>query len=137
MLIGFINTTSSLSILLYLSLSALALDNPSDRFHQSLPRRIFPADLSFLEFLHNNTKLTDNIAIPKDQFLRVQSSSLDEKLEGFTGIPKDNRLKLAPLILDTSSLENFYTLLDYSDTRYIVVQRSEERRVGKDWRFYM
>ena len=128
MFLGLVITASSLSIMMYEGYSALILDNPDyDKNNSVLPHRIFPSDLRVFNFLHNNIDLKDNIAIPEDQFVRVQGSSLDEKLAGFVGTPLNYRLRLTPLILDASSITNFYTLLDYSGTKYIVLNHNSDQ----------
>jgi hypothetical protein len=126
LLIGLVVTSSSLSLLLFLGFTALALQNPDyDKFHESLERRIFPSsqDFQFLSFLHINliNLKTDNVTV-SDNWYGVNS-----KLEGFVGttlasLPTFLR---SPYTLDSSALAGFYNLLNYSNSQYIIWAKNE------------
>jgi len=126
LLVGLVVTSSSLSLLMFLGFTALALQNPDyDKFHESLERRIFPSsqDFKFLSFLHNNliNLKTDNVTV-SDNWYGVNS-----KLEGFVGtslasLPTFLR---SPYTLDSSALAGFYSLLNYSNSKYIIWAKNE------------
>jgi hypothetical protein len=126
LLMGLVVTSSSLSFLLFLGFTALALQNPNfDKFHESLERRIFPSpqDIHFLRFLHNNLidLKTDNVTVSGNWY------GVNSKLEGFVGtslasLPTFLR---SPFTLDSSALAGFYNLLNYSNSRYIIWAKNE------------
>ena len=89
-------------------------------------RRDFPTiqEFQLLNFLRDkvsNSK-TYNIAVPEKEV--DYSTGFITKIYGFSALP---RLKLlqSPLTLNASTLEGFYNLLDYSDTRYIVFPKKD------------
>ena len=132
-LIGFVITSSSLSgTLMYLGYSVLGLENHNENFNKwdidivgdVLPRRYFPSDseIDLLNFLRNNLniKTDDSVAMPENE-IRI-FHGLAPKLEGFVGLawPK---IFQSPMTLQESTIEGFYTLLDYSNSRFIVLQK--------------
>jgi hypothetical protein len=117
-------TSSSLSTLLFVGYTALALENPDfEGFHKQLPRRIFPSaeDMRFLNYLHNDLidLKTDYVTVPSDWW------GINSKLEGFVGTSLASLPKFlqSPHTLSSSSLEGFYSLLNYSSSRYIVLPK--------------
>lgn len=138
--LGLVITCSSLSVLMYASYSALGLEH-SDlvMFNTSAPRRIFPSqsEIHMLNFLHNNLNLkTDNIVIPSSidtssvpNFYLIQNNGLAAKLEGFLGIPL-TKLAQSSSALNASSVEGLYTLLNHSNSKYIVLPKSNLKDIG-------
>jgi hypothetical protein len=125
LIMGAVVTSSSLSTLLFFGYTALALENPDfEGFHWELPRRIFPSaeEIRFLNYLHNDLidLKTDNVTVPPDWY------GLNSKLEGFVGTSLASLPKFlqSPNTLSSSSLEGFYSLLNYSTSRYIVLPKS-------------
>lgn len=126
LIMGLVVTSSSLSVLLFMGYTALALNNPDfEEFHKHLPRRIFPSpeDIRFLNFLHNdliNLK-TDYVTIPADWW------GINSNLEGFVGTSLASlpRFLQSPFTLNASSLEGFYNLLNFSNSRYIILPKGE------------
>ena len=55
---------------------------------------------------------------------------LISKIYGFSALPRAKLLQ-SPLTLNASTLEGFYNLLDYSDTKYIVIPREYIENNGK------
>jgi hypothetical protein len=131
-LIGIIITSSGLSVLMYAGYTALGLENPNYRpFNLSLGQRHFPSpsDMRLINFLHNqliNPK-TDFVTAPANEFAVYQG--LIAKLEGFvsTSITKFSQ---SPLTLNSSTLEGLYNLLDYGDTRYIILPKKSIHSAG-------
>jgi hypothetical protein len=77
-----------------------------------------------LDFLRNhlNLKYDENVALSANEISGIRR--LGALFEGFLGIPlsKTSQSKLA---LEESSLEGFYRILDYTNTRYIVLTKSD------------
>jgi hypothetical protein len=124
MVLGFFITLSSLSIMMFVGYSALGLETHSSLFEDMLPRRYFPSDseMDLLNFLRTNININadDNVAIPENE-TRVYKG-FTSKLEGFVGLPLA-KIFQSPLTLKESTIEGFYKLLDYSNTRFIVLTR--------------
>jgi hypothetical protein len=126
LILGLVVTSSSLSTILFIGYTALALENPDfERFHKQLPRRNFPPveDIRFLTFLNNdllNLK-TDYVTVPPDWW------GINSKLEGFVGTSLASLAKFlqSPYTLSSSSIEGFYNLLNYSNSRYIILPGKE------------
>jgi hypothetical protein len=123
MLIGAVIISSSLSSMMFTAFTALGLDNPTFRpFNMGLNQRHFPSpsEIRFLDYIHNNlsTPKTYNIALLADEYSRDLGFS--SKIDAFSDIPSA-KLNQSPLTLNSSTLEGFYDLLDYSDTKYIVI----------------
>jgi hypothetical protein len=126
LIMGLVVTSSSLSTFLFIGYTALGLDNPGfEEFHKQLPRRIFPSveDIRFLNFLHNDliNLTTDYVTIPPDWW------GINSKLEGFVGTSLASLPKFlqSPNTLSSSTIEGFYNLLNYSNSRYIILQEKE------------
>ena len=135
LLLGFIITSCGFSIFMFAGYNALSLENP--QFELGFSRRDFPtsSEMQLLDFLRNNSKSfkTYNIAVPQKEV--EYNFGFISKLEGFSAIPMA-RFYQSPLTLNASTLEGFYKLLNYSDTRYIVlpnkdilVELEEEKRL--------
>ena len=89
-------------------------------------RRDFPTlpELQLLSFLRNqviNSK-TYNVAMPEKEV--DNSRGFITKIYGFSALPRVKLLQ-SPLTLNASTLEGFYNLLHYSDTRYIIFPKKD------------
>ena len=122
MIIGLVVTLSSLSVMMYVGYTAVALEKPDyTSFDQDLPRRHFPSDIDALNFLHNNFDMkTDNVALTQNEAIRYKG--IASQIEGFIGLPLTKSIQ-SPHLLESSNLEGFYTLLDYNHMRYIVLSK--------------
>ena len=97
-------------------------------------RRDFPtqSEIQLLDFLQNqlnNNSQMYNIAMPEDE-TDPTGHGLISKIYGFSALPRAKLLQ-SPLTLNASTLEGFYNLLDYSDTKYIVIPREYIDTYGK------
>ncbi|HZA65095.1 MAG TPA: hypothetical protein VE573_19610, partial [Nitrososphaeraceae archaeon] len=121
---GIVILSSSLSILMFWGYNASALDSDFDK---ALGRRDFPLASEFAPFrlFRNDSKdlLAFNVAAPSDEY-SFHTGDLIGKVQAFSGIPWA-KLTQSPLSLNASTLEGFYDLLDYSDTRYIVLPKED------------
>jgi hypothetical protein len=89
-------------------------------------RRDFPtgSEMQLIDFIDNklnNHSRVYNIAMP-DSELDATGHGLVSKIYGFSALPSAKLLQ-SPLTLNSSTLEGFYNLLDFSDTRYIVLPK--------------
>jgi hypothetical protein len=129
-LIGIVITSSSLSIFMYVGYFAMVLENPLYR-NQVEVRRDFPSlsEIRLLDFLRNATidSRAYNVALPSNQY--NLNNGFIAKLEGFSGLPRAKLLQ-SPRTLNASTLEGLYDLLDYSDSRYILLPKSDIDRAG-------
>ena len=125
LIMGAVVTSCSLSTLLFFGYTAIALENPDfEGFHWELPRRIFPSaeEIRFLNYLHNDLidLKTDYVTVPPDWY------GINSKLEGFVGTSLASLPKFlqSPNTLSSSTLEGFYSLLNHSYSRYIILPKS-------------
>jgi hypothetical protein len=129
-LIGLVITSSSFSTLMYVGYSELGLKShdllKEDVFVSALPRRIFPSDseVHLLSFLRSNLNLKhdENVALSAGELSNTRG--LGALFEGFLGIPL-TKISQSKLALEESTFEGFYKLLDYTNTRYIVLTKSD------------
>jgi hypothetical protein len=124
LLIGFVITSGSLSVLMYAGYSALTVDNPDPKNEEMLNRRVFPSDsdMHLMDFLRHNLKIyKDNVAIPERELFTDQGY-LSQKIHAFAG-QLQTKLFQTPLILQEPTLNGFYKLLKYTNTRFIVLPR--------------
>jgi hypothetical protein len=127
LLIGGVVTVSSFSILMYLGYTELGRENPTlFNFNVSMPVRFFPSDtdIHMLKFLRNNLNFRndDNVALPEKETGIFHG--LGWKVVGFAGLPQTKMLQ-SPLTLEESTLSGLYSLLDYSDSRFIVLPKQD------------
>jgi hypothetical protein len=104
--------------------NASALDSDFDK---ALGRRDFPraSEFGLFSLFRNdsNDLLAFNVAAPSDEY-SFHTGDLIGKVQAFSGIPWE-KLTQSPLSLNASTLEGFYDLLDYSDTRYIILPKED------------
>jgi hypothetical protein len=136
LLISLVVISSSLSIILYIGYTELGAnflrDHTNDPlyaraytlFDSTTPLTYFPPDseMNLLRFLRNNIdlKADSNVALPlKDMQIW---HGFNSKIVGFVGIPLTKMLQ-SPLTLQEASLEGLYTLLNYTNTKWIVLAK--------------
>jgi hypothetical protein len=129
-LLGSVITASGFSIFMFAGYNALATENP--QFGIALTKRDFPfpSEMQMLEYLHGkftNSKTFFNIAVPEKEV--DINGGLITKIEGFSAVPRAKLLQ-SPLTLNSSTLEGFYNLLEYTDTRYIVLPKKDFINLG-------
>ncbi len=121
---GIVILSSSLSILMFWGYNASALDSDFDK---ALGRRDFPlaSEFGLFRLFRNDSKdlLAFNVAAPSDEY-SFHTGDVIGKIQAFSGIPWA-KLTQSPLSLNASTLEGFYDLLDYSDTRYIILPKED------------
>jgi hypothetical protein len=125
-LLGLVITSSSLSIFMFAGFVEL-FTNVED--YNEGTRRDFPTDseLQLLDFLHaglvsQNSDKHYNIALPEKEV--DNNRGFLTKIYGFTPIPRAKLLQ-TPLVLNASTIETFYNLLDYSGTKLIVLPKKD------------
>jgi hypothetical protein len=123
-LLGLVITFSSLSIFMFASLVELITNIPE--FNEDT-RRDFPtySELELLDFLSAKSsaqKPDYNIALPEKEV--DNNRGFLTKLYGFTLLPRAKLLQ-TPLVLNASTMETFYNLLDYAGTKFIVVPKKD------------
>src|SRR5918995_2285525 len=125
-LLGLVITFSSLSILMFTSFVE-QVTNVAD-FNEDT-RRDFPthSEMQLLDFLnarliaHKSDK-NYNIALPENEV--DNNRGFLTKLYGFTPIPRAKLLQ-TPFVLNASTIETFYNLLDYGGTKIIFISKKE------------
>lgn len=123
LILGTVFVGSSVSILMYTSYSVLALRNEnSSQFSDSLPRGgTFPSstEINFLNYLHKSliNPSTDFVAAPYYDIVRDRG--IGPKIEGFID-SSITRFSQNPLILNSTTLEGLYSLLSYSNIKFVL-----------------
>jgi hypothetical protein len=125
-LIGLVITVSGLSIFMFAGFVEL-FTNVAD-FNEDT-RRDFPthSEMQLLDFLHSrviteNPNKYYNIALPEKE--EDNNRGFLTKIYGFTPVPRAKLLQ-TPLVLNASTIETFYNLLDYSGTKLIVIPKKD------------
>jgi hypothetical protein len=125
-LLGLVITFSSLSILMFTSFVE-QITNVAD-FNEDT-RRDFPthSEIQLLDFLNarliaNKPDKNYNIALPENEV--DNNRGFLTKLYGFTPIPRAKLLQ-TPFVLNASTIETFYNLLDYGSTKFIVIPKED------------
>jgi len=121
--LGAIVTFSSMSILMFAGFVELYTDVED---YNEGSRRDFPvqSEIQLIDFLQSelfNGSQVYNIAMPESE-MDPTGHGLISKIYGFSALPREKLLQ-SPLSLNASSLEVFYKLLEYSDTKYIVLPK--------------
>jgi hypothetical protein len=131
-LLGIIIASAGFSILLFAAYKDLTLEN--SKTDQNFHLVDFPSssDLVMLGLLR--TSLDDptryNVAIQDNDDDSPINTRLFDMIEGFSGIPL-TKLHQSPLTLNATTLEGFYTLLESSNTKYIVLPKEYVDSYGK------
>jgi hypothetical protein len=89
-------------------------------------RRDFPttSEIQFLNFLNNKiiSSKAYNIAVPEKEVNNERG--FVTKIYGFSAIPREKLLQ-SPLILNSSTLEDLYDLLNSSDTKFVILPKKD------------
>jgi hypothetical protein len=120
--------SASMSAILYTGYSALAMDNHYRPFDRDLQKRYFPSpsEISLLRFVYNDLSQGGknyNVVVSPEEY-DVRRQGFTGKLEAFAGIPT-NRLLQGQPVLEASTLERFYQLLNSTNTKYIVLPKED------------
>jgi hypothetical protein len=120
--------SASMSAILYTGYTALATDNHYRPFEKDLPKRYFPSssEISLLKFLYDDVNKVGknyNVVVSPEEY-DVRTDGFTGKLEAFVGIPT-NRLLQGKHVLESSTLERFYQLLNSTNTKYIVLPKKD------------
>jgi len=125
-LLGLVVTSSGLSIFAFAGFVELVT---SVADYNEGTRRDFPtpSEMQLVDFLHAkfNAQNPDeyyNIALPDKEV--DNNRGFLTKIYGFTPIPRAKLLQ-TPLVLNASTIETFYNLLDYSGTKFIVLPKKD------------
>lgn len=128
-IIGTIILTSGLSVLFFNGYVALMLD--THNYIDTLTRRHFPSmsELNLFETLNGLINIDSNkyniISFP-DQYNRWKDGFM-VKVPSFVGIPYE-KTNQSPLILNASTPDALYHLLDFSDAKYIIIPKVSIQR---------
>jgi hypothetical protein len=112
---------ASISVLLFIGYNSLVVQT-HDYSHN--PKKNFPS----LSEIHMFDALRNNIDTHSDKFNVVslpdeyRQGHLITRLQAFSGFPSQE-IYTSPLTLNTSILDSFYRLLEYSDAKYIVMPK--------------
>ena len=110
------------STLMYIAYNALVLETHD--YAHALGRRNFPSlqEMNLLEFIRNKIYAdsnTYNVASFPDEY-DVRQGGIITKLRSFSGLSYAKTVQ-SPLTLNASTLNAFYQLLEYSNTKYIII----------------
>jgi len=128
-IIVFTIVLASMSAILYVGYSALAIENHYGPFDRDLPKRHFPSpsELSLLKFIFDDyiqdSSNNYNVVTSSDEY-EVRHNGFTGKLEAFVGIPERKLLK-GHDILKNSTLEQFYRSLNNTNTKFIVLSKED------------
>jgi hypothetical protein len=125
-LIGLVIVSVSMSVILYTGYSALAIKDYYPPFQRDLPKRYFPStsEMTLLQLVYNKSISTGgnfNVVLPPTEY-SIRQGGFAGKLEAFTGIPTLKILK-GRHILEASSLQEFNSLLNVTNTKYIILPK--------------
>jgi hypothetical protein len=125
-IIAFTVISASMSAILYVGYSALAIDNHYRPFDRDLPKRYFPSpsEISLLKFIFNDLSQDGenyNVVTSPDEY-KIRQDGFAGKLEAFVGIP-ERKLLQGQDVLENSTLEQFYQSLNNSNAKYIVLPK--------------
>ena len=123
--IGAIITVAGMSSLLYIGYNSLILQ--TQEFVQTLGRRNFDSvisEIGLYQTIHDKINISSgryNIAAFPNEYQNLEDG-LTTKLQAFSGLPYD-AIRENSLILNVSTLDSFYHLLDKTGTRFIIVPK--------------
>ncbi|HXW11965.1 MAG TPA: hypothetical protein VD694_04325 [Nitrososphaeraceae archaeon] len=123
-IIGSVIVIACLSNLLFIGYGSLILQ--TNNYYETLPRRNFPSvsELNLFNFFESNSDVDSkkyNVVSFPDEYNRWQDG-LISKIQAFSGLPY-NKIHQMPLVLNASTIDEFYRLLDATDSRYIVLSK--------------
>jgi hypothetical protein len=134
--VGSIVISSSLSSLMFIGYNALEVQN--QLYTQTLARRDFPSteQIGMFDLIRSKIQLgpnTYNVAsFPKEYY----SYGIMNKIHAFSGLPIA-KIEQSPLILNSSTLDLFYHLLETSNTKFIMLVKNtvDEKKLPDPMRF--
>jgi hypothetical protein len=126
--ISFTVMSASMSAILYTGYSALAMDNHYRPIDRDSPKRYFPSpsEISLFKFVYSDLSMGGknfNVVVSPEEY-DIRQEGFTGKLEAFAGIPR-NRLLQGQPVLEASTLERFYQLLNSTNTKYIVLSKED------------
>jgi hypothetical protein len=121
-IVGSIVTIVSLSTLMYIGYNALVVETAE--YTHALGRRNFPSfdELNVLDSIRSKIQRDlgqDNVASFPNQY-NYRNGDIISKLHAFSGLPLKNSIQ-TQYLLNSSTLDSFYHLLELSKTGYILV----------------
>jgi len=121
-IIGSIVITASLSTLMYIGYNALVIQTQD--YTHALGRRNFPSseEINFLDTMRSKIQADSNhhnIATFPTEY-NYREGGIISKLHAFSGLPLRNAIQ-TQYILNASTLDSFYHLLELSKTGYIII----------------
>jgi hypothetical protein len=113
---------ASISVLLFIGYNSLVVQT-HDYSHN--PKKNFPSmsEIRMFDTLRNKIDASSNkfnVVSGPDEY---KQGHLITRLQAFSGFPSQ-RIYESPLTLNTSTLDSFYRLLEYSDAKYIAIPKS-------------
>ena len=138
-LITMVVMSASLSTVLFIGYNSLAFDN--HEYAYDLGRRNFPSESEFklLDAIRSNTDVISkkyNVISTPEEY-NFYKGTLLTKISTFVGIPSDKLLQ-GRFVLNVTTLDSLYKLLDYSDARFIIIPKEHiknESRLTQPIRF--
>jgi len=121
-IIGSIVITASLSTLMYIGYNALVIETQD--YTQALGRRNFPSseEINILDIMRSKIQASSNhynIATFPNEY-NFREGGIISKLHAFSGLPLPNAIQ-TQYVLNASTLDSFYHLLELSNTGYIII----------------
>jgi hypothetical protein len=113
---------ASISVLLFIGYNSLVVQT-HDYSHN--PKKNFPSlsEIRLFDVLRNKIDATSNkfnvVSLPDE----YKQGHLITRLQAFSGF-SSQQIYTSPLTLNTSTLDSFYRLLDYTNAKYIVMPKS-------------
>lgn len=121
MIVGSIVIVASLSTVMYIGYNALVIQTQD--YTHALGRRNFPSteEMNLLDTMRSKIQGSNpyNIASFPNEY-NLREGGIISKLHAFSGLP-NMKIAQTHYILNTSTLDSFYHLLESSNTRYIVM----------------
>jgi len=112
---------ASISVLLFIGYNSLVVQT-HDYSHN--PKKNFPSmsEIHMFDILRNKIDASSNkfnvVSLPDE----YKQGHLITRLQAFSGFPSQE-IYTSPLTLNTSTLDSFYRLLEYTDTKYIAIPK--------------
>ena len=121
-IVSVIVVSASLSTLMYIGYNALMVQTQDYTF--ALDRRNFPTErgLNMFDMIRSDIKVGENpynVATFQDEY-NLREGGIISKLHAFAGLPY-MRITQTDYLLNASTLDLFYHLLEKSNTKYILI----------------
>ena len=134
--------TASLSTLVFVGYNSLAFQN--HEYAHDLGRRNFPTESEFklMDAIRTNDDMDPkryNVISTPNEY-NFYKGTLLTKLSTFAGVPTDKLLQ-GRFVLNVSNLDSLYRLLDYTNTRFIIIPKDsimqQETKLSESARFVL